>query len=338
MNSIPKFLATVVVFVVAILVCIGLIFSGIMVGNARTHHNAVISEIENSYFDEYVIAERIDKAEEKGYLLSIVKEKNFSGAEYYRVELYYSIALPLFGKVHSSKLVGYAYPGASFESEGMLGEADHYFEIDAQGTLGIKAAYRWATGVAEYASDNGSDAAGTKNNLLPTEIVIPTYFDGVEVKALRDYMFANCEDLTKLTFEEGVQVVGDYAFQNCVNLAGNVAAADSITDIGEYAFDNCAKLDAMTFDVADSQLATVGDYAFQNCVKFTDVVMPDSMVENGFGAFKGCNNMTSYKAPFVGGFDDISYVYVEIDGVEKKVYPTSIGYIFGAVPTEEVGS
>lgn len=297
MKSMPKFIATVVVFVIAILVCISLIFAAIALANARIYHNDVIADLEASYFDDTVMSNRIQAAEEKGYALSITKEQNMSSTEHYKVVLCYDLILPLFGKVHTGELVGYAYYGGIIE--GNLGTADHYFEIDSNGVLGIKAAYRWATGLEDYASDNGKDAAGSKNDLLPSEITIPTYFDGYEVKALRDYMLANNSNLTRLSFEEGVEKIGDSAFFNCTNLDGSVAMPDSAETLGVSAFEGCLKLDAVNFKTTSS-LKTVNDYAFKNCVEFTNVALPDSMTKNGFGAYQGCTNMTSYKAPFVG--------------------------------------
>lgn len=298
MKSIPKFMATVVVFIIAVLVCISLIFAALMVSSARTHHNNVIAEIEASNFDADVINNCIQTANDKGYALTITKENNMSSTKHYKVTLYYDLVLPLFGKVHTGKLVGYAYPGATVSGE-LTGTADHYFEIDSNGVLGIKATYRWATGLDDYASDNGKDAAGSKNALLPSEITIPTYWEGREVKALRNYMFAGDTALTKLTFEEGVEKVGDNAFLNCTNLDGTIVMADSVETIGVSAFENCTLLDKVQFNTS-STLETVGDYAFKNCTGFVNVELPDTMTSNGFGSFQGCVNMVSYKAPFVG--------------------------------------
>lgn len=227
MNSIPKFMATVVVFMIVVLVCISIIFSGLMVTTAKTHHNNIISKIKDSDFSETVINECVQNAEEKGFAVTITKEVNVSDVEYCKVILYYDLSLPLFGKVHTGEFIGYAFPGASIN----VGEADHYFEIDENGVLGIKATYRWATGLDEYASDKGKDFAGSKNDLLPTEIVIPTYFNGVKVKSLRNYIFAKNTALTKITFEEGVSVIGDYAFADCTGLT-EIVFPESMKDNG----------------------------------------------------------------------------------------------------------
>ena len=315
MNSIPKFAATVVVFMITVLVCISMIFAGIMMTSAQTHHKNAISTLEESGFDDTVIADCIQKAAEKNYTLTITKEINVSSVEHYKVVLLYNLRLPVLGNFYTGRIVGYAYPGALLNGGGT---ADHYYEIDNNGVLGIKEAYRWATGIDSYASDKGKEEAGSKNDQLPSELVIPTYFDGKKVVALRDYMLANNTALTKLTFEEGVEEIGDYAFQNCTGLTETVTMADSVKEIGAHAFDGCNTLNAVSFN-AGSVLKTVGDYAFQNCVEFKDVVLPDTMVQNGYGAFKGCVNMTSYKAPFVGASPTAS-----------KKTGGYIGYIFAA--------
>lgn len=319
MKSIPKFMATVVVLMIAVLVCVSLLFAGITVTTAKTHHNNVIAALEDSDFSNTVINECVENAEKKGYSLVVTEEINMSGETHYRAVLSYDVILPLFGKVHTGKWVGYAYPGATIYGA----DADHYFEINDNGVLGIKATYRWATGLDSYASDNGKDSAGSKNDLLPTEITIPTYFNGVKVVALRDYMFAGNAKLLKLNFEEGVEEIGDYAFKDCVNLDNSVEMPSSVDTIGESAFENCTKLDGVSFK-ATSVLGTIGDYAFKNCAEFVNVTLPDSMTKNGFGAFQGCVNLKSYKAPFVGASPTAS-----------KKSGGYIGYIFGASDYKE---
>lgn len=343
MDSIPKFLASLITIFMGLLICISLIISAVTVTSARTYHSSVIDQIEASDFNEAVITACKTAATEKNYGLAVEPVTNESGYSYYKVTLMYGLYAPLFGKIHTGTIIGYAFPGAHLSggnASGDSGEDDWwYWEIDADGVLCIKPECRWITHNEDYASDNGATSAGSEfarfeEAIAETGIVVPEYFKGIKVTALRDYAFAGYTGLTKVSFEDSSQIqkIGNNVFQNCTELAGTVTLPDTVTTIGSYTFDNCAQLNSIDFGNA---LKTVGDYAFQNCVKFTDVVMPDSMTKNGYAAFKGCNNMTSYKAPFAGGeildsdHSYIGYLFgVEVDDYSYKenntVVPTTL--------------
>lgn len=260
MSSVPKFLASVAVIMIAMIVCISLVFAGVLVTSARTYHNNIISEVEDSNFDENVISECIVKAAEKKYSVTITKEENISSVEYCKVKLHYDVYVPLFGKIHEGVLIGYAFPGAAIVEE--VPEPEQFMEIDANGVLSIKPEYRWATGVAEYCSDSGDPAvAGSKNALLPSEILIPTYYNGVEVKELCKNMFVNCPNIIYLKFEEGIKVIGDNAFMNCPNITDQVILPDSLEVIGNKAFYNSGE--AGKFFIGKG-VQSIGEESFYN--------------------------------------------------------------------------
>lgn len=316
MDSIPKFMASVITIIVGVVVCISFIITTITVNSARTYHSSVIDQIEASDFDAATIEKCIKNANNSRYGLKIEKTSTPEAVStsLYKVTLTYNLYAPIFGKVHVGKLVGYALAGSHIMRGEASGEDDHYFEIDENGVLGIKATYRWATGREDYASDNGKDAAGSKNALLPSEIVIPEYFKGVKVVALRDYMFAQCEGLTSLSFENGVKTIGAYAFQNCNNLTGEITLPDSVKEIKNNAFDGCSGV--TKFNLGNS-VETIGEAAFKDCIGISDITFPDTVESVGLNALQNCNNLTSFTAPFAGG-----------DATTKHV--SQLGYLFGA--------
>ena len=73
-----------------------------------------------------------------------------------------------------------------------------------------------------------------------------------------DLSFA--DDISKVTIEDGITEIGNYAFIGCTGLT-NVSIPNSVTSIGSYAFFGCTGL--------------------------TDVTIPDSVTDIGFLAFDG---------------------------------------------------
>ncbi len=49
--------------------------------------------------------------------------------------------------------------------------------------------------------------------------------------------------------------------------------------------------------VFDGNITTIPDYAFKNCVNLTNIIIPDSIIDIGYGAFLFCNNLTSIHIP-----------------------------------------
>ena len=112
MHLIPKAASSVVIIMLAMLVCVSLISACLMVATAQKHHANVINEIEASNFDDTVIANCINNLEGKGFTLEVNEQINISSIKYCEVVLSYNLNLPVFGKVYTGRLVGYAYPGA----------------------------------------------------------------------------------------------------------------------------------------------------------------------------------------------------------------------------------
>jgi ABC-type spermidine/putrescine transport system permease subunit II len=124
-----------------------------------------------------------------------------------------------------------------------------------------------------------------------TSITIPT-----SVMSIGNYAFADCTELTSVTFKDGSQLttIGNYAFRQCTGLA-NITIPESVTTIGEGAFVYCTSLGTITF-AATSELLSIGSEAFSNC-GLTNITIPESVTEIGAGAFFECNSLGSITIP-----------------------------------------
>ncbi len=106
--------------------------------------------------------------------------------------------------------------------------------------------------------------------------------------SISDYMFYGCTSLQNV--EINCARVGNYAFENCINLK-TVAFGASQPNlefyIGAFAFNNCANLNSVTF--TGDKVVSLGDMAFANCPSLTTVALPNEDVAFGDGVFKNSN-------------------------------------------------
>ena len=113
------------------------------------------------------------------------------------------------------------------------------------------------------------------------------------VTRIGNYAFYNCTSLTSVTIPDSVTSIGNYAFYRCTSLTG-ITIPDSVPSIGNYAFYSCISLTSIT--IPDS-VTEIGDYAFRNCTSLTSVTIPDSVTSIGKFAFRDCSSLTSVTIP-----------------------------------------
>ena len=93
-----------------------------------------------------------------------------------------------------------------------------------------------------------------------------------------------------LTIEDGITSIGNYMFDYCSGLTGELIIPDSVQIIGRYAFERCNKLTSITIG---NSVTTIGEYAFIGCSRATgELVIPDSVETIGAWAFQVCMNFT----------------------------------------------
>ncbi len=85
-----------------------------------------------------------------------------------------------------------------------------------------------------------------------------------------------------------VRIIGDNAFFDRSDIKG-IEFPNTMEVIGNYAFNNCSGLTEMTFRLPDS-VKKIGDHAFHGCTGLTIFRLPTSLEYIGSGAFHGCTN------------------------------------------------
>jgi len=144
---------------------------------------------------------------------------------------------------------------------------------------------------------------------------IPAEIDGLPVRSIDDYAFADCEALTSINIPEGVTSIGSCAFLSCSGLE-MISVPETVNFIGYGAFDgtpwkesqmqgdfliiNQILTDASSCSgdvILPDSIISIGEFAFSNCTELTSVTIPESVTAIGEGAFSYCTSLTSMTIP-----------------------------------------
>lgn len=99
-------------------------------------------------------------------------------------------------------------------------------------------------------------------------------------------------NIKKLVINSGAASIGNYAFNNCYNLA-SLSLPATLKSIGKSAFTACA----FTSLVLPSGLASIGQSAFQSCDKLGSVYIPSGVKEISPNVFQSCTALVSVTLP-----------------------------------------
>lgn len=129
-------------------------------------------------------------------------------------------------------------------------------------------------------------------------------------------MFGKCAGLKKVTLKNGVQSIGERAFEKCSSLESvifentvlekisdgafwgcsalsSIVLPDSVTEIEKYAFFETGLRNIQL----PEKLTLIGAYAFCNCKNLKQVQLPSQLKELGNGAFSSCENLAQIQLP-----------------------------------------
>ena len=122
------------------------------------------------------------------------------------------------------------------------------------------------------------------------------------VRGIASYAFAGMPALIQADFK-GVEYVGYAAFYQSAALY-RISFDDALTDIGDYAFSRCPYLSNVSLG---NSLNSIGSYAFYGCEDLSNITLPESLVSIGTKAFrntKAYNNQSKRDkgVVYVGGW------------------------------------
>lgn len=136
------------------------------------------------------------------------------------------------------------------------------------------------------------------------------------IKKIGYNSFANCQNLTTLTLEDGITDIGNNAFMSCGNLQKiiipgscrnigkgtffsctnltTVTLQDGLQEIGNAMFSGCEKLQNITIP---ESVTVISDYAFSSCYKLQTIAIPSHVTTIGKGAYSGCRAFKNITIP-----------------------------------------
>ena len=107
------------------------------------------------------------------------------------------------------------------------------------------------------------------------------------VTELGDSVFYCCSSLVDVRLNEGLEIIGERAFQRCSALR-SVTIPSTVTELGEHAFGRCSSL----IEVRLSEgLQVIDESAFRSCTALRSVAIPSTVTELGRWAFEGCSSL-----------------------------------------------
>lgn len=107
---------------------------------------------------------------------------------------------------------------------------------------------------------------------------------------LEDYAFSDCEDLASISLPESIKSIGKDAFEGCNSLK-SIDIPSSVTEIGDTAFRSCESLQSIHLP---DGLLTIGEEAFQSCRSLTQITIPKYVQDIKSNTFSDCSNLTHF--------------------------------------------
>lgn len=161
----------------------------------------------------------------------------------------------------------------------------------------------------------GYVVTANKNYEQPTNIIIPSVYNGKPVTMIGDYAFSSLPEIESMDIPNTVNEIGESAFFNCENLK-SVHISNSVSVIRKRAFGGCYKLESITIPntitaIEPSTFAgcpiklinipntvrSIGEFAFENCEYLESITIPSSVTSIDAYAFQNCSSLKSIKIP-----------------------------------------
>ena len=99
--------------------------------------------------------------------------------------------------------------------------------------------------------------------------------------------FMDCSSLVSVQLNEGLQIIGPYAFKGCTSLRV-VTIPSTVTNLGWRAFENCSGLIELRLNEG---LQVIGERAFYSCTSLRYFTVPSSVINCGERAFAHCTGL-----------------------------------------------
>lgn len=166
----------------------------------------------------------------------------------------------------------------------------HFFLISLLACLSLTVQAEIASGVCDYditwsLSDDYVLTLSGEGELYDFD----SYLDENGKTTYTTPWYPYARQIKKVEIEEGVTVIGRYAFIDCDHLT-SVSMPSTLEAIGAMAFQDCIRLSSVQIPEA---VAIIDNAAFRGCKSLGNVVLPESVTILGGGAFSECTKLSS---------------------------------------------
>ena len=212
------------------------------------------------------------------------------------------------------------------------GKVEDWFNIEFDGSNGISTNTVYATPALSgrsvyFLNDN-------REYYKLTELVVPS-----SIKNIKDFTFAQFEQLTSITFHNSIESVGVGAFVNCDNLtsldvyakniqAGAFGLCDKLTTVN---LRNAVEITGTFFDCDElidvtlpATLKVIGDSTFYDCLKLQTLILPEGLEKIDSGNFYNCDALTNISIPstltYFGRYNFDSCGNLEYNNIDGMYY------------------
>ena len=110
---------------------------------------------------------------------------------------------------------------------------------------------------------------------------------------IREFAFANCNNLKNIIFKNNITTIQSSCFLNCFSLR-EIVFPSSLENIDTYAFSNTG-IANITFPI-DSKLTSIGMGCFSKCYNLSHITLPPNVKEIGSNCFEN-TNITTFTVP-----------------------------------------
>ena len=110
--------------------------------------------------------------------------------------------------------------------------------------------------------------------------------------SIGDSAFRDCDLLNSVYFGNGLQSIGNYAFQRTGIV--DLELPDSLTELGIYAFDSCPELRSVN---TGNGLTEIQRNSFSNCPKLENLTIGSGIQIIYYFAFENCPSLTGVVIP-----------------------------------------
>lgn len=113
------------------------------------------------------------------------------------------------------------------------------------------------------------------------------------IESIDSSAFSGCEDLQRVEFNEGLEIIDSEAFYGSGLIEVNLPS--SLNQIYTEAFKKCTGLEKMEFK--GSNLTFIGSGAFSECDSLDSVTLPEGLIQLRAAAFKDCFSLEEVYLP-----------------------------------------